>query len=112
VNQAFVATPLQREDPIGRQMAIGGGAPVVGVVGDIQQKRSFGRYGPVARRLRHVPAAQVSSESFVVHTWFSPSWIVRTSRGTAEAGAEMQRALRGRSADAVREIPRGERCPR
>ena len=96
VNQAFVRRHLQREDPLGRQMAIGGAVrTVVGVVGDIQQKRSFGRYGPVAATpAAYVPAAQVSGESFKLwHTWFSPSWIVRTSRGTAEAGAEMQRAL-------------------
>jgi predicted permease len=96
VNEAFVRRHVPREDPIGRQMAIGGEVrTVVGVVGDIQQKSSFGRYGPVAPNpASYVPVAQVSSESFKLwHTWFSPSWIVRTVRGTADAAAEMQRAL-------------------
>src|SRR5262249_15789205 len=43
----------------------------------------------------YIPAAQVSDRFFrTAHTWFSPSWVVRTSRPVAAIAAEMQRALK------------------
>jgi predicted permease len=96
VNQAFVQRYSRDEDPLGREIAFGNTAwTVVGVVGDILQRANFGNFGPVAPiPAAYIPASQVSNAMFsTVHTWFSPSWIVRTARGSAEAGAEMQRAL-------------------
>lgn len=41
----------------------------------------------------YIPAAQVSDATIkTVHTWFSPSWVVRTSR--PGIGVEMQRAVK------------------
>ena len=80
VNQAFVQRHSPDQDPIGRQMASGGTArAIVGIAGDVQQKVSFGNFGPIAATpAAYVPAAQLSNGFFVqVHTWFSPSWIVR-----------------------------------
>jgi putative ABC transport system permease protein len=95
VNQAFVKRYSPDEDPIGRQINSGGVRTIVGVVGDIQQKRSFGNAGPiVAAEATYIPAAQANDALMkMVHTWFSPSWIVRVSGPAAGIAAEMQQAV-------------------
>ena len=93
VNQAFVRRYSPDEDPIGRQIASGGVTrTIVGVVGDIQQKVTFGNFGPIAPTpAAFVPAAQLSSGFFTqVHTWFSPSWIVRLSGRRKASSAQME----------------------
>ena len=53
---------------------------VVGVVGSVQQRRAgWGNFGPVRPVPNlYVPAAQVNDAFLrLVHTWFSPSWVVR-----------------------------------
>lgn len=96
VNQAFVSRSSPDADPIGRQIVSGGVArTIVGVVGDIQQKASFGSFGPVAPvPATYVPVAQ-TTDAFVrmVHAWFSPSWFVRTRAVPQGVAAEMQRAV-------------------
>ncbi len=70
---------------------------IVGVVGDIQTKTSFGNFGPVgAAPAAYVPASQTSAALFqLVHTWFSPSWFVRTNGPQSGIAAEMQLAVQG-----------------
>jgi len=95
VNQAFVLKFSPDEDPIGRQINAGGARTIVGVVGDIQQKRSWGNAGPmVAAEATYIPVAQ-TNDAFVkmVHTWFSPSWVVRRSGWKPGIAVEMQRAV-------------------
>jgi hypothetical protein len=92
VNEALVRRYSADRDPIGRPF---GGSTVIGVVGDIQQKAGWGGIEPVsAVPAAYVPAAQYSNDGFkMVHTWFSPSWIVRTAGPQAGIAAEMQRAV-------------------
>jgi len=81
VNEAFVRRYSPDRDPLGRQMASGGATrTIIGIVGDLQQKVSFGNFGPIAPTpAAFVSTAQLSSGFFnQVHTWFSPSWIVRS----------------------------------
>ena len=96
VNQAFVRRHSPDEEPIGRQVQSGGVArTIVGVVGDVQQKTGFGSSGPFrATPASYVPAPQISN-GFVtmVHTWFSPSWIVRLSGPQEGIVAQMQQAV-------------------
>jgi predicted permease len=96
VNQAFVRRHSPDEEPIGRQVQSGGVArTIVGVVGDVQQKTGFGSSGPFrAAPASYVPAPQISN-GFVtmVHTWFSPSWIVRLSGPQEGIVAQMQQAV-------------------
>ena len=68
---------------------------IVGIVGDIQTKTAFGNFGPVgAAPAAYVPAAQTDAPMFqLVHTWFSPSWFVRTTGPQAGVAADMQRAV-------------------
>jgi predicted permease len=95
VNQAFVRQYSPDQDPLGRQMA-SSGAPrtIVGIVGDIQQKVTFGNFGPIAPTpAAYVPAPQLSNGFFVlVHTFFSPSWIVRLSGPQEGIVRQMARA--------------------
>jgi hypothetical protein len=99
VNDAFVRQYSRDRDTLGRLMRIGGPttppAQIVGVVGSIQQLSTFGNLGPVAALpAAYVSAAQWGDEIFVLaHTWFQPSWIVRTS-GPVAIVPSMQRALR------------------
>jgi hypothetical protein len=75
----------------------GGPHQIVGIVGNVQQKKSWGRaqWGPVdAFAQAYGPVAQFSDKNFaVVHTWFSPNWIVRTRGNVAGLPEAMRRAL-------------------
>jgi len=102
VNDAFVRQYSRDRDALGRLMKLGGpsvpAVQIVGVVGAVQQLSTFGNLGPIAA----VPGAYVPATQFgqfgdglvvVAHTWFQPSWIVRTN-GPVAIASSMQRALR------------------
>jgi predicted lysophospholipase L1 biosynthesis ABC-type transport system permease subunit len=76
---------------------LGGGdrREIVGVVGDIQQKSGWGDGAPTAAMPDiYIPATQVEDKFMqLVHTWFSPSWIVRTAGPPEGIVGGMQRAL-------------------
>ncbi len=96
LNDAFVRRYSRDQDPIGRQMGQGRTVrTVIGIVGDIQQKAGWGNFGPVgAMPAAYIPASQYTDSGFkMVHTWFSPSWIVRTAATQAGIVADMQRAV-------------------
>ncbi len=96
VNEAFARRHSAERDPVGRQMMSGGKArTIIGVVGDIQTKTAFGNFGPIgAAPAAYVPAAQTDAAMFqLVHTWFSPSWFVRTTGPQSGVAAQMQRAV-------------------
>jgi putative ABC transport system permease protein len=96
VNETFVRRYSPDVDPLGRQVASGGATrTIVGIVGDIQQKTSFGNFGPIAPTpAAFVPAAQLAGGYFAqVHTWFSPSWIVRLAAPQGGAGKSMARQM-------------------
>ena len=98
VSEAFIKMYLPGDDPLGRHLDLGGGdrREIVGVVGDIQQKSGWGEdFGPVAPMPDiYIPATQVEDKFMqLVHTFFSPSWIVRTSGPAQGTIAGMQRAM-------------------
>jgi predicted permease len=96
VNQSFVRRYSPDEDPIGRQIAASGTSRrVIGVVGDIQQSAGFGNYGPLGSMpATYIPASQTNESMLkLVHTWFSPSWLVRATGTPTAMASEMQRAL-------------------
>jgi ABC-type antimicrobial peptide transport system permease subunit len=67
---------------------------VVGVAEDVPQRASMPGFAPVDSIPGvFVPAAQVADFN-TMHTFFSPSWIVRSSRPAASIATEMQQALR------------------
>ncbi len=86
VNEAFAKRYLSHQEPVGSHLRMGGSPlEIVGVVGDVQEKAGWGNFGPLGRvPAAFIPAAQTSDKSLqVVHTWFSPSWIVR-AKGSPE----------------------------
>jgi predicted permease len=98
VSEAFVKMYLRDDDPLGRHLDMGGRdhREIVGVVGDIQQKSGWGEnFGPVAAMPDiYVPATQTDDKSLqLLHTWFTPSWIVRTAGSPEGIIPGMQRAL-------------------
>lgn len=84
VNDAFVAR-YYKSDPnvVGRHLRSGGDVrEIVGVVGNVQQgSAGWGSFGPISPLpCMYVPVAQTSSAFLtLVHTWFQPSWAVRSS---------------------------------
>ncbi len=96
VNEAFVRKYLPEQDPLGSHLRIDGApSEIVGVVGDVQQRPGWGDYGPLAPMPgAFMPAAQTSDKFLqLAHTWFSPSWVVRTSVPQGGVIAGMQRAV-------------------
>lgn len=96
VNEAFVHKYLPEQDPIGSHIAVADAArEIVGVVGDVQQKPGWGPASPIAALpAAYIPAAQWPGPTMqLVHTWFSPSWSVRTSGPQQGVIAGMQRAM-------------------
>jgi len=85
VNDAFVSRYMQGQPAVGQGIYLGGNAPmtqIVGVVGSVIEKGSgWGNFGPLGRvPTVFVPAAQMEDEMLgLLHNWFTPSWIVRTS---------------------------------
>jgi predicted permease len=96
VNEAFVRRSSPDEQVLGRQIVVAGRPrTVIAVVGDIQQKWSFGNYGPIAAvPASYIPVAQ-TNDAFLtlMNTWFAPSWFVRTSGPQQGIVPAMQRAV-------------------
>lgn len=97
VNEAFVRRYWAGQEALGGHIrAAGGVREIVGVAGDVQEHDAgwgdFGPIGPVPDV--YVPAAQISGRYFqVVHTWFQPSWIVRTSAPLTSMAGVLQAAV-------------------
>lgn len=82
VNQAFAKKYLSEQEALGSHLKLDEkGWEIVGVAGDVQQSPGWDRTAPLQPTpTAYILASQISSESLtVIHTWFSPSWIVRAS---------------------------------
>jgi predicted permease len=92
VNQAFVKRYFKDGDPLGKQINRG---VIVGVAGDVLEAQAgWGDFGPVAAiPMVYIPAAQTEHLS-LLHTWFSPSWIVRSSLDGAQVTKAIEDAAR------------------
>lgn len=96
VNEAFVRKYLSEQEPLGSHIMTNNIArEIVGVVGDVQQKPGWGPTSPIAPiPAVYVPAAQTPAGLFrTAHTWFSPSWLVRTTAPQDGIIAGMQRTM-------------------
>src|SRR5579871_1304596 len=104
VNQAFARRYFRDADPIGKHL--GDQREIVGVVANVQQQSGFDSTGAIApSRGVYIPAAQFPDPFFkLVHTWFSPSRVVRAS-GSEAAIAE---ALRQSVASVDAQLPFAE----
>jgi hypothetical protein len=93
VNQAFVKRYFKNGDPLGQPLSDG---IIVGIAGDVLEGRAgWGNAGPVAAVPEvYIPATQVGGELSMLHTWFSPSWIVRSSLDGAQVTKAIEDATR------------------
>jgi len=96
VNEAFVRRHLPRREPIGVHIRTAGAErEIVGVVGDVQGRAGWGDFGPLGRVPgTYIPATQIN-DAYVqlVHTWFTPSWVVRSRLPLRTVKAEIARAV-------------------
>jgi ABC-type antimicrobial peptide transport system permease subunit len=92
VNQAFAKRYLGGKDVLGTHLDAG---EIVGVAGDVEEQAGWGDFGPLSAIPEiYIPAAQVNDKYFqLVHTWFSPSWVVRSRDSRQTIVAALQRAV-------------------
>jgi predicted permease len=98
VNEEFVRRYYKGRDVVGLHLHISGAdREIVGVVGNARATSSGlgGDSSPlIVPYVVYVPAAQTSSALFkLVHTWFSPAWVVRSSGPVAGLGAGIRQAV-------------------
>jgi predicted permease len=96
VSQSF-ARKYFHGDAVGRHLKSGKDASeIVGICGDVQQHSGLsGDEGPLSvEPTVYLPASQLS-DGFVklIHTWFSPKWVVRTSGPTANLTGQIWAAV-------------------
>jgi len=68
---------------------------IVGVLADVQQHSGVGDFGPVSYSPTiYLPAAQLSDTAVqMVHTWFSPSWVVRSNLPPGDLSTRLSSAI-------------------
>jgi hypothetical protein len=93
VNRTFANKFFHGANPIGH--TLNKGAVIVGVVGDVQLASGLDPIAPLqSEETVYIPAAQMNPRMLeVVHTWFQPSWIVRTAAPVSGLPEQMQRAV-------------------
>ncbi|HMB52994.1 MAG TPA: ADOP family duplicated permease [Thermoanaerobaculia bacterium] len=97
VNRTFGERYFEDGPVVGQRIAAADAEwEIVGVVGDVVQRTSFGDGEPVS----HPPVVYVAAgqmpDAYValVHGWFAPSWLVRTAGGTGAATEAVRDGLR------------------
>ena len=100
INQMFARKFFHGADPVGRYLTRKNkNVLIVGVVADTVGSTAGTRWQNIAPLVAvetiYTPAAQMDDAKFLstVHTWFQPSWIVRTARPVEGLTGQMQRAL-------------------
>jgi predicted permease len=99
VNDAFVARYYKSDGhAIGRHFVTEGRTlQIVGVVGNTQQGNSGcgGRSGPIAQTpCAYVPVGQMPAGFLnVIHVWFEPSWVVRSSLPASSLVPQLRQAI-------------------
>ncbi|MGH9607162.1 MAG: ADOP family duplicated permease [Terracidiphilus sp.] len=94
VNHSFARKFYGGASPVGR--TLDKGMVIVGMVGDVQLSSGLDPVAPLqTEETVYVPAAQMTQPGTLamIHTWFQPSWIVRTDGPIAGLTEQMQHAL-------------------
>jgi len=93
VNQTFVRKFFHGTNPVGR--TLDGHTRIIGVVGDVVIAPGLDSEDPLTgEEAIYIPATQADGRLLsLVHVWFQPSWIVRTTGPVEGLTAQMQRAL-------------------
>lgn len=96
VNEAFARMYFKGQSPLGRHIEAGSAKrQIIGLIGDVQQSSGWGNFGPVgAAPTIYVPADQMNgSDLTLIHTWFTPAWVVRSSGSRQSAIAALQSVI-------------------
>jgi predicted permease len=95
INETFARRYLRGIDPVGQYLSIGTNLKIVGVVKDVQMAPGLDVVAPLAtEETIYVPASQMKGQLLsMAHTFFQPSWVVRTGRPIEGLTGQMQRAL-------------------
>ena len=107
VNQALADLYFSGKVVVGESVRIEGKQwQIVGMVGNVQQKPGWGNYGPLGQiPAVYIPAAQTGDRFLqMVHTWFSPNFIVRSPL----SGGEIRTALESAARSADQLLPMAE----
>jgi hypothetical protein len=84
VSEAFARKYYAKHEALNGHLQLGkDSTEIVGIVGDVQQHSGLGNFGPVSLNPTvYIPVSQ-TTDGFVtlVHTWFSPKWVIRTAGG-------------------------------
>ncbi len=93
VNRTFARRFFHGANPVGRHL--GENALIVGMVADVAMAPGIDPVAPLTgEQMVYVPAAQMDQKLLgIVHTFFQPSWIVRTAGQSQGIRAQMQRAM-------------------
>lgn len=93
VNRAFAQKFLHGSDPVGR--GLNNDITIVGEVSDVRVSPGLDEAAPLTTEpTMYIPATQVKSDLLeVVHSWFQPSWVVKTAGPIAGLDAQMQQAM-------------------
>ena len=101
VSKAFAAKYFPKGLAVGRHLTLGGGSrEIIGISGDVQQHSGItSGDGPISiEPTLYIPATQ-TRDGFLqmVHTWFSPKWVVRSTGpgpgSTANFTSQMESAI-------------------
>jgi predicted permease len=93
VSQSFAARFFHGKEAVGHHLSSG---EIVGVVGDVQQHTGlYQNHGPISvEPTLYSPASQTSDGAMqLIHTWFSPKWVIRASGPIGSLTAQIQRAV-------------------
>ena len=98
INDALARQFLDGREPLGEYIRLGKEDPyrIVGVVGNTQQRGGWDNYGP----LHPMPAFYITSSQTtgeflkLVHQWFSPAWIVRSTLDSETLARQLETATR------------------
>ena len=93
VNQMFARKFFHGANPVGRYLDKD--TMIVGVVENVAMAPGIDPVAPLtSEETMYVPAAQMEAKQLsLLHVWFQPSWIVRTSGPVEGLTAQMQSAL-------------------
>lgn len=96
VSESFARKYYSSHEVLGGHFKMEGAVrEIVGVVGDVQQHSGLGNFGPVSiEPTIYIPAAQTSDGFLqVIHTWFPPKWVIRTTGPTGTLEGKVQEAV-------------------
>jgi hypothetical protein len=93
VSESFATKYFHGKEAVGRHLSSG---EIVGVVGDVQQHTGLYRnHGPISvEPTLYSPVSQTSDGALqLVHTWFSPKWVIRASGPIGSLAAQIRSAV-------------------